>query len=136
MKQHTPSYCLHKASGQAVVRIDGRDVYLGKHGTPESKAEYNRVIGKWFANGQLLPGAALAGSDLSVMELASAFWRHAEQHYRHADGTPTDELHCLKAALRPLKELYGHTRACDFGLWAALWRRAFARQVSVPLTAR
>ena len=28
-----PSYRLHKPTGQAVVRLDGRDVYLGKHGT-------------------------------------------------------------------------------------------------------
>ena len=33
-----PAYCLHKASGQAVVRLNGRDVYLGGHDTPESKA--------------------------------------------------------------------------------------------------
>ena len=31
-----PSYCLHKASGCAVVRIDGRNRYLGPHGSPES----------------------------------------------------------------------------------------------------
>ena len=31
-----PSYGRHKASGQAVVCINGRDVYLGKYGTPES----------------------------------------------------------------------------------------------------
>jgi hypothetical protein len=37
-----PSYCLHKASGRAVVRIDGRDRYLGPHGSPESHAEYER----------------------------------------------------------------------------------------------
>ena len=28
-----PSYRLHKPTGQAVVRIDGRDFYLGKYGT-------------------------------------------------------------------------------------------------------
>jgi hypothetical protein len=31
-----PSYCLHKASGKAVVRLDGVDHYLGPHGSPES----------------------------------------------------------------------------------------------------
>ena len=34
-----PSYRLHKPSGQAVVTLNGRDYYLGKHGTAESRAE-------------------------------------------------------------------------------------------------
>ena len=33
--QRTPSYCLHRASGQAVVRIDGKDHYLEKYDTPK-----------------------------------------------------------------------------------------------------
>jgi integrase len=115
MSRRIPSYCHHKASGQAVVRIDGKDHYLGKWNTPETKAEYNRLIGEWFANGQCLPGKSAVGPDLSVNELAAAYWRHAESHYRHADGTPTDEVDCIRAALRPLKALYGHTAAKDFG---------------------
>ena len=35
MPFRTPSYRLLKSSGQAVVTIDGRDHYLGKHGSPE-----------------------------------------------------------------------------------------------------
>jgi hypothetical protein len=31
-----PSYRLYKRTGQAVVTIDGRDHYLGEHGSPES----------------------------------------------------------------------------------------------------
>ena len=44
-----PSYCLHKASGQAVVRIAGRDQYLGLHGTPESFERYERALAVWRA---------------------------------------------------------------------------------------
>jgi hypothetical protein len=39
-----PSYRLHKPTGLAVVRLNGHDVYLGEHGTPQSRAAYNRVI--------------------------------------------------------------------------------------------
>ena len=39
-----PSYCHHKASGRAVVRIDGRDHYLGPFGCDDSHAEYQRLI--------------------------------------------------------------------------------------------
>jgi integrase len=42
-----------------------------------------------------------------------AFWRHAEQHYRHEDGTTTSELVNLRYSLRPLKELYGTLPAED-----------------------
>jgi hypothetical protein len=44
----TPSYRLHKPSGQAVVTLGGRDVYLGKFETPESRAEYDRVVAEWL----------------------------------------------------------------------------------------
>ena len=32
-KRNIPNYRLHKASGQAVVELDGRTFYLGKHGS-------------------------------------------------------------------------------------------------------
>lgn len=31
-RRKVPAYCLHKVSGQAVVRIDGRGHYLGRYG--------------------------------------------------------------------------------------------------------
>ena len=37
-----PKYRLHKPSGLAVVRLNGRDVYLGQHGTEESAARGSR----------------------------------------------------------------------------------------------
>ncbi|HKB39182.1 MAG TPA: site-specific integrase, partial [Gemmataceae bacterium] len=117
-----PSYRLHKQSGQAVVTLtDGmgtrRDVLLGRYGTPESRAEYARVLAEWEASGHRLPAksAEPSASDLSVNELLLAFWQHAEQHYRRPDGTPTAEIDCLRAALRPLRQLYGHTPVKEFG---------------------
>ena len=52
-----PSYCLHRASGRAVVRLGGRDVYLGEYGSPESHEEYERVIAEWRSgrNGRTVP---------------------------------------------------------------------------------
>lgn len=64
MSVHTrprvPSYRLHKQSGQAVVTLPvgqggRRDVLLGKYGTDESKAEYQRVLVEWEASGRRLP---------------------------------------------------------------------------------
>jgi integrase len=115
-----PSYRLHKQSGQAVVTLpDGlggrRDVLLGRHGSAESRAEYARVLAEWEAAGRRPPRTARSTHDLSVNELILAFWRHAEQHYRDPDGAPTTELGEYRRSFRPLRELYGHTPAANFG---------------------
>ena len=49
MNPRPPSYRLHKQSGQAIVTLNGRDHLLGRHGTPESKDKYNRLIAEWIA---------------------------------------------------------------------------------------
>jgi integrase len=115
---HIPSYRLHKQSGQAVVTLtDGlggrRDVLLGKHGTPDSRQEYARVLAEWEVSGRR-PPVPLAAPDITVNELAIAYWRFAEGYYQK-NGQPTKQLHRIKQALRPVKELYGHTPAKNFG---------------------
>ena len=52
-----PQYRLHKPTGCGVVRLNGRDIYLGTHGTPESKERYPQVIAEWLANNRQ-PGLA------------------------------------------------------------------------------
>ncbi len=110
----TPSYCLHKASGQAVVRIDGTDHYLGQFGTPESRAEYDRLIAEWLANGRRLSNAN-GGDGPTVAELILNYWQWAERYYRNEQGEPGQELDNLRSALKPLRRLYGHERAAAFG---------------------
>jgi hypothetical protein len=123
-KPRIPSYRFHKGSGQAVVVLRGRSVYLGRWSSPESRAEYERVIAEWLARGRDLPpavdtppgrGRAGNGTELTVNEMILAFWEHAQRHYRHPDGRATGEQDNLRHALRPLRRLYGHTPACNFG---------------------
>ena len=115
-----PSYRLHKQSGQAIVTLPDRlgrrrDVLLGEYGTPESRAEYARVLAEWEAGGQRLASAGGDRSpDLSVNELLLAYIQFCEGYYRHADGTPTSETDNIRLALRPLKRLYGHSPATAF----------------------
>ena len=45
----TPKYRHHTHSGQAVVTINGKDVYLGKYGTLESHEQYHQVVGQFLA---------------------------------------------------------------------------------------
>jgi integrase len=91
-----------------------RDILLGTYGTKESRVEYARVIAEWEAAGRRLP-AAVAAKDLTVNELILAYWKHAEQHYRRPDGTPSKGLDDIRLSCRPLKALYGNSAAKDFG---------------------
>jgi integrase len=103
--------CVKHASGQAVVRLNGRDHYLGRYGSKAAESAYNRLISEWLAGGKVLAN----GGDLTVNELILAYWQHAAQHYRNPDGQPTRQLELVKLAMRPLKELYGGTVAAEFG---------------------
>jgi integrase len=114
-----PSYRKHKASGQAIVSLprgDGtyQDVLLGKFGTKASRFEYARHLKEWEANGRRAPQPAAA--DLEVNELVNRFWQaRVENRYRDADGNPTSEVGCYRAAFRPLLQLYRYLQAADFG---------------------
>lgn len=111
-QDRVPSYRFHRQSGQAVVTLDGHDFLLGKHGSAESRREYNRLTAEWLANGRQLPAATLHGG-LTVNELILQYWRYAKGYYIK-NGRPTSELHAIRSALNPLRELYGATLAREF----------------------
>jgi integrase len=112
-----PSYRFHKGSNQAIVVLDGRTHYLGPWNSPASRAECDRLVAEWLANGRRSAPVAPAPSaeGVTVDELILVYWRHAEGYYRKPDGTPSPELENLKLALRPLRKLYGETPAAGFG---------------------
>lgn len=104
-----PSYLLHKPTGQARVRIDGRDLYLGEFGSPQSREQYNDLIADWLAR-QDTSRVSLTVDDLCIL-----FLEHAEQYYRHKDGTPTGEAGNMRHALRFLIKVHGRCRVREFG---------------------
>lgn len=117
-RSRIPSYRFHKFSGQAVVTISGRDHYLGLHDTPESKHKYARLIEEWLASNRapLAAGSATTPArDITISELALAFWDHATKYYVNDSGEPTGEQQAIKYSLRPLVELYGNELASEFG---------------------
>jgi integrase len=110
-----PTYRLHKASGRAAVTLGGRHYYLGRHGTPESWAEYHRLVAEWLATGRHPRVAGRApGAGPTVEQVAAAYLEFAYHHYV-MDGRPTGEPGNIQLALRPARRLYGHTPARDFG---------------------
>ena len=119
-KNAVPGYKLHKASGQAVVRITlpggGRkSVYLGRYGSPESKAEYGRRIQSIGTSSAVTAITGPRATDLTVAELLVKFFEHADQHYRHPNGKPTSSIGGFKFAAKPLKELFAHLPVREFG---------------------
>lgn len=106
-----PRYRRHKSTGQAVVRLEGRDIYLGKHGTAASREAYKRFVAEWSQNGGKLPAPKHTAT---ITEVIVAYVDFATGYYRK-DGQPTNEVQTIKAAVKIVRELYGRTPAAEFG---------------------
>ncbi|MEO2017860.1 MAG: site-specific integrase [Fuerstiella sp.] len=105
-----PKYSLHKATGQALVRINGRAFYLGEHGSEESKAKYDRLIAKWLTGDKLS-----APSGLTIARLCLKYVDEHVKSYYVKNGRQTSEVSAIQAALRPLVKKFGRTHVNDFG---------------------
>ena len=127
---HIPKYKLHKSSGHAFVTIAGRNHFLGRHGTPESRERYNRLLAEWLSgNGQSGADAAVApvragsvhsavvgvtaalpngAGGTTITELIAAYKQHAEATY------PPATVWVIKSAVRTLRSLYGSTPVAEF----------------------
>jgi integrase len=111
-----PSYRLHKARDCAVATINGKNFYLGRHGSPESYEKYARLIASWQMHGGQLPPTKeeLAQGKVTVNQLILQYLKFADGYYRK-HGRRTGEFDNIRCALRPLKQLYGRTLGKDFG---------------------
>jgi integrase len=96
------------------IRVDGRDYYLGRHGSDEARKEYARLC-VVLAKDQP-PEAILATANvLSVADLVAAYLRHAEQFYRDEHGRTSSELVNYRCAVEPLLSAHAHTAINEFG---------------------
>lgn len=105
-KKAVPSYRHFKPRDLACVDIKGKRYYLGPYNSPESKQLYAQLIQEHFGDDE----TELARRAYTVSELIVAFWKYAQEYY---NGGP--HLYRVKAALKPLRELYGSTSASEFG---------------------
>lgn len=110
----TPGYLLHKPTGQARVIIDGRTIYLGKHGTAESWAEYHRILSEWVKGRPPEPlsrrqRASSVADRLTVVELLDRFLTHAAARYEGGKEVSRYRLVC-----RTLAEVCGRSPADEF----------------------
>jgi hypothetical protein len=66
-----PAYRKHRATGQAIVTLSGRDFYLGPHKSKASKQQYDRLIAQWRNAGRTLAFANGHG-DLMVTRVITS----------------------------------------------------------------
>lgn len=132
-KAKAPARSYH-ISGQSIVRIDGRDFYLGKHDSPESIARYAVLIGIYQKHGLRLPDDfnvddvnELAGLLLGqvspaanpqpskgpvlVRHVTALFREHVKKRYANDEG----ETFRFNQLCRELDEHEGDTPAEEFG---------------------
>lgn len=103
-----PKYTLHKATGQARVRLSGKDYYLGEYDSQESRLKYDKLVGRWLAN-QELDSTTLRCDRLALLYLDFA------SNYYVKDGVETSEVHSIRVPLRHLVKTHGNTLCVRFG---------------------
>ncbi len=107
MPKRLPGLRHHKPTGQAYVRIGGKQKYLGQWGSDDARQRYDAEIAKLKRDNELLR------FNISIGELAILFTKHAETYYVKG-GKPTSEVNNIKVALRPLVKRYRTTLAREF----------------------
>jgi integrase len=111
-----PKYRHHKGSGQAFLQIKGHRHYLGLWDSPKSKEAYARFIAELAVNPIATPPTTplTLRPEFTVVEIVAAYLDYADGYYRQ-NGRRTSQVHIVRQAMRPLRELYGHTPAVKFG---------------------
>ena len=105
-KQNKPhKYC--KMGKYALVYHQGRKIYLGLYGTPESKAAYNRLLAELQENPAAIP-LSNGEKRVTIRELAAGFLEYAENSVNSTDYT-----HYQTVILDFLVKLYGDNFSVD-----------------------
>jgi hypothetical protein len=113
-----PKYSLHKGSGRGVVYLPGssRPTYLdGKHGSPESRSHYHRLMSTLAANNGIMPATHDANGPTVSELIAAYFTKHVMVSFGSDEPRHYSKRTNIRSVLSELNEMYGPTRAKDFG---------------------
>jgi integrase len=102
-----PAYQKHP-TGQARVRINGKDYYCGKHGTPESHARYDQLIEEKVL-GHLDEVAAK-----TLTSILAAWWPECKRRYVKGKGKLGGAVN-WQPVIRLLRENFGDLAADQVG---------------------
>lgn len=109
-----------RPDGRAVVRLSGRDFYLGQAGAwpkgrktppPSIQVEYEALLAQWLRNGRQMPQE---DNVTTVSQLILAYDLWAEGHYQR-EGRENTHLGMIRDALQVVKDLFGNCPAREFG---------------------
>lgn len=118
-KTRVPGYLLHKPSGRAIVKVRGRIIYLGAHGSDESREAYARIIADLLAGRTIAPPTnrpeTPAVECFTVSDLAERYKKHAKSYYRK-NGQQTSEVHSVRRAMGFLVDNHGDLPAAEFSI--------------------
>lgn len=112
-KKTVPSMLRHIRSGQARVRIGGRDYYLGVWGSAAAESKYRAVVAEFLRSGSPPSSSRRRGRGpvgLTVTELIVKYLGNLERRGA-SDGIDKS----IKPALRRLRQSFGDLPAADFG---------------------
>jgi hypothetical protein len=99
-RRRLPGYLLHKPTGQARVRLDGRDFYLVAYDAPASWERYHRLLAERKSPGAIT--AAPSSGDVTITELCAAYMEWAAGYYIK-NGRATSQVGVIRMALRALR---------------------------------
>jgi len=97
MPKTTHTLRIQKLRNRAFVQIDGKRIYLGPAGAPETEINYHRVLLEHLER-RREPTATV-----TVRELCVAYYRWAQQYYVKPDGKPTSQQDHVRAAIARLR---------------------------------
>ena len=103
-QRRIPSLTLHKPTGRARVRIDGKDHYLGEYGSYEAQRAYDRLISKWLAMQSEIPAEEdTLRKSITVDDLIIRYLAHCEQYYckSYEHTREPDSIRIAVNCLRP-----------------------------------
>ena len=97
-----PKYRLHKRSGQVVVSINGKDIYLGKHSTEESQQRYRAAIADHWASPTEAPKVSIQKPNgaTTITQLAVEFAKYTKRKH----GENGSEWYQIRLVLKSIRE--------------------------------
>lgn len=105
-KPRIPKLCRHKGKNLGYIYVDGRRIYLGPWGVPDTEREYRRVVADWIANDGVEP------QDASITMVADCVLPFLEWCDRVYNKKRVSYYTC---ACKPLVAMFGDEPVSDFG---------------------
>ena len=115
-KSRVPSYCLHKPSGRAIIKVAGKIIYLGAHDSETSRQNYARIVADILAGRPVCkPSQDAKVPTITIGQLIERFQAHADGYYRK-NGKPTSEPGTIRSALRYIPDALRGLPAAEFSI--------------------